>query len=464
MELLIEGGTVVTLDAKRRIIKDGAVVIKDNKIIDVDKAQVLKRKHPSIETLDAKGKLICPGLVDAHIHMAQMLARGLTDEIDNVTIRWSWDRVYPWEANLTQDDVYISAKLCAAELIKTGTTCAADPGAPHMDSVGKVLQETGLRGIIAEASMDQWSDEWPLPPGVRAFSTEEALKDSEALIKKWNKAANDRIRGWCSLRVMPNLSSNLIKGINELAHKYNVGIEIHAAVTKGRVDYIKKQTGFTKIKYLDSLGVLGPNWLMTHMIWITEDEIPLLKEHNVNVCHCPGASYHGGAGALSIGKFPEMINSGINVALGCDSSAANNSLDMFRTMYQVATGHKEARRDGDLISPEQALEMATINGAKGLMWNDQIGSIEVGKKADIIIVDYQKSNWVPTYDFSLIPNLVYSADGADVETVIIDGKIVMEDRVIKTFKEEEVVERAQKTAERLVSKLPYRLNPRWPIY
>jgi len=463
VDLLIEGGTVVTLDEKRRVIKNGGVAIKDDRIIEVNKARELKRKYPSVETVDAKGKLILPGFIDTHIHMAQMLARGLTDEIDNVRVRWSWDRVYPWEANLTEEDVYISAKLCAVELIKTGTTCVADPGAPHMDSVARVLEESGLRGIVAIASMDQWSDEWPLPPGVRASSTEEALRQSEALIKRWHRTANDPIRGWCSLRVMPNLSANLIKGINILARKYGVGIEIHAAVTKGRVEWIKKQTGYTKIKYLNSLGVLGPNWLMTHMIWITDDEIPILKEHNVNVCHCPGASYHGGAGAFSIGKFPEMIKAGINVSLGCDSSAANNSLDMFRAMYQVATGHKEARRDGGLISPEQALEMATINGAKGLLWDDQIGSLETGKKADLIIVDIKKSNWIPLYDFSIVPNIVYAGDGADVETVIIDGKIVMENRVIKTLNEEEVLEKSQKTAEKLVNQLPYKLYPRWRI-
>ena len=189
----------------------------------------------------------------------------------------------------------------------------------------------------------------------------------------------------------------------------------------------------------------------------------MLKERDVKVCHNPGASMHGAYGACIVGKFPEMLAKGITVVLGTDSSAANNSLDMFRAMYQVATAHKEIRLIPDLILPEKALEMATIDGARALMWDDEIRALEKGKKADLIIVDSTRPNWIPMHDFSIVPNLVYSGSGDDVETVIIDGKIVMENKILKTIEPKDVLQEAQKCSEKIVTSLGYKMNPRWRL-
>jgi 5-methylthioadenosine/S-adenosylhomocysteine deaminase len=199
------------------------------------------------------------------------------------------------------------------------------------------------------------------------------------------------------------------------------------------------------------------------MAVLTDDEVKMLKDHDVKICHNPGATLHGAYGAAVIGKFPEMLEMGITIGMGCDSSAANNSLDMFRTMYEVATVHKEIRLVPDLIPPEKALEMATIDGARALQWENEIGSLEKGKKADVIIVDTHRSNWVPMHDFSIVPNLVYAGEGADVETSIIDGRIVMEKRKILTVDVESILKRAQNAAAEIIAQLPYRIEPRWPI-
>jgi len=459
-DILIENGIVITMDSRRRIIKDGAVAIEGDKVIEVGKTNEVKRKHSADFRIDARQKIVMPGLIDAHVHSIQMLARGLADDID--LIGWIHDRILPYEAAMTDKDAYVSALLCCLELIRNGTTCFADPGGYRMESVAKAIEESGMRGIIAWASMDMHDPERPVPPALRT-TTEEALRRSEELIKKCHNMANGRIRVWTCLRVEPNVSEKLIKGINDLAKRYNVGVQMHAAVSKEQVEWVKKRTGLTVVEYLESLGVLGPHWLLIHMGWITDKEVHILKERDVKVCHVPGASLHGAYGSCSRGKFPELIKSGVTVGLGNDSSAANNSLDMFKAMYLAATCHKEARCDPTLISPEQALEMATVNNAKCLHWDNEIGSIEPGKKADIIIVNIRRSNYIPIHDFSIVPNLVYSGDGHDVETVIIDGKIIMENREVKTLDEAKVLDEAQKAAERIVGEIGLNIKPRWEI-
>ncbi len=463
MGLIVKGRWVVTLDERRRVIRDGAVAVEGDRIVDVGKQDAIRRKYTrGYELLGDEKKAVLPGLIDAHLHMTQMLARGLADDVDLIT--WIYKRVLPYEAVMTDRDVYISAMLCGLEAIKTGTTCFADPGGYRMENVARAVGELGIRGIIAWASMDIYDPARPVPEELRT-STEEAVKRNEELVRAFNGAFDGRLKAWCGLRVEPNVSAELITKINEVAKKYNVGIHMHNAVNKEQMEWVKRKTGKMTVEYLDSLGVLGPHWLLVHMGWVSDYEVELLRKHDVKVAHVPGATMKGAYGCIAFGKFPEMIEKGVTVCLGCDSSAANNSLDMFRAMYLVATAHKEVRYKPDLISPEQALEMATVNGAKALMWDQEISSIEPGKKADLILIDVKRPNWIPNHEFSLIPNLVYSGEGRDVDTVIIDGRIVMQDRKVVTVDEEEILEAAQRSSEgildRLKSKFGIEIKPRW---
>lgn len=464
MNLVVEGGYVITLDPARRIIRDGAVVVEDSRIIDVGKADEIRRKYPRYEAVDARKKIVLPGLVDGHLHQTQMLARGLADDVDLIT--WIHDRILPYEAVMDDRDAYMSALLCSMEAIKTGTTTAVDPGGYRMENVARAMAEIGIRGVIAWASMDVDDPARPVPRELKT-STDEAVRRNEELLKRCQGMGDGRITVWCGLRVEPNVSAELIARINDLALRHGVGVEMHNAVTKEQMEWVLKRTGKTTVEYLNSLGVLGPHWLLIHMGWITDNEVKLLKEKDVKVAHVPGASMKGAYGSIAFGKFPELVASGVTVCLGCDSCAANNSLDMFRAMYLASTAHKEVRYDADLILPEESLEMATLNGAKAVKMETQVGSLGVGKKADIIIVNPYNSNWVPNHEFALVPNLVYSAEGRDVETAIIDGRIVMENRRMTTVDEQKVLEEAQKSSERILLRLEekfgLKLSPRWPI-
>lgn len=463
VDIIIDHALLLTMDPQRTMFQDGCLIIDKGRIVDVGDSTKVRPGYQSDKVIDARGNLVMPGFVDAHLHNAQQLSRGLADDVDLIT--WVYERIIPYEACLTDEDVYLSAMLSCIEMIRTGTTCASDPGGYQVDNIGRAYEETGMRGIVSWAGMDQWTDDRPLPdelPGKKG--TAETLAEMERVVSTWHGAASGRIRAAYGLRTEPNVSEELFKKTKQLADRDGVFIHMHTAVNQRQVDWMKKRTGYTSIEYLNHLGVLeGGNWLLAHMAAVTDAEIELLAKHDVKIAHQPGASVHGTYGAISRGKIPEMMKAGLTIGMGCDANSANNSLDMMRTMYLAATLHKEARLDPNLVPPERALEMATIEGARSIMWDDEIGSLERGKKADVIIIDIKQANWVPTHDFSIVPNLVYAGDGRDVTTTIIDGKIVMEDHTLTTVDVDDILERAQYAAQRLLTRLPYRLQPRWPL-
>ncbi len=451
------------MNPRREIVRDGAVLVEGDRIDWVGKRSDLdETRRRDAKVIDAAGKLVLPGLVDAHVHNSQMLARGISDDVDLLT--WLYERILPYEALVTGEDAYLSTLLCCTEMIRTGTTTTADPGSYRMDQVAQAMADIGIRGTISWAANDDSPRERPLPENLPGnVSTEESLRIQERLIESWQGAENGRIRVSYAIRTEANASEGLLKEIHRMARRDDLLIQMHTAVTPAQVEWMKKKTGKTSIEYLSSIGCLGPNWLLTHMACLTDREVDLLAETDTRVCHCPGASLKCVYGAVSQGKFPEMLAKGVTVALGCDASAANNTLDMFRAMYHAATAHKEARMDVGLIPPEKALEMATLDSARALRLEGEVGSIEPGKKADMIVVNPRHPNWTPIHEFSIVPNIVYAGDGHDVETSIIDGRMVMENGRLTTIDEEEILEEAQKAGERLVRELPYRLEPAWPV-
>lgn len=457
---LITNATVITVDEQRRIIKDGAVAIQDDQIVGVGKTSDLRAKFSGAELLKATRKIVLPGLIDTHVHLTQTLARGLADQV--TVPNWLYERILPYEVVMSGDDVYHSSMLACAEMIKTGTTCFADPGGYQMEHAGKAVDETGMRGVLAIASVDKQDDEHPLPSKIIA-TTEESVKTNEKLIKDYNHKADGRIRVFAALRGMLNVTKELIVKLNDLAQKYNTGMEVHAAFWRDNVAFVKKTTGLTDVRYLESLGVLDQNWMMIHMGWVDDEEIEILKKRDVKISYCPAPGMKMPLGTNVNKKIPKMIERGVTVSLGCDSTAADNSLDMFRAMWLNSTVHKEIYLDPMLMSAEQSLEMATVNSAKCLLWEKDIGSIQVGKKADLIIMDAHASNMVPMHDFSIVPNIVYSGDGSNVETVMINGKLVMENREIKTFDYNKVLDSAQKATEGIVEKVGYSIASRWQV-
>lgn len=464
VDIRIDNALVITMNISRDIINDCSVVVNDGKIIAIGKTKDIADNYSAEKLINAMGMIVLPGFIDAHVHNTQMLARGFGDDID--LIPWCFDYIYPYEAALTDEDTYLSTLLCAMEMIRTGTTCVVDPGGYRMDYVAHALRDVGMRGMVSWAGMDTWSPERHLPDNLPGkLDTKATLKEEERLVSTWHNAANGLIRASYGLRVESNVSDDLYREITRLAQRDGLLIQMHAAVTKSQVEFVKKKTGQTTIRYLNSLNVLGPEWFLSHVSFVDDDEVKIIADSGVRVCHNPGSSMHGGYGACALGKIPEMIEVGIVMGIGTDASCANNSLDMFRAMWQVATVHKEVRQRADVVPPEKALELATIEGAKAICWDNEIGSLEVGKKADLIIVNSHGSNWVPIHDFSIVPNLVYSGCGNDVETVIINGNLVMENRHFTTIDQGAVLNDAQAAAERILNSIPNGklLKPRWQI-
>ena len=451
------------MDKSRRIIRDGAVVIDGTRIVDVGKSgQVNPRSVDKV--IDARGKIVMPGLVDTHVHNEQTLARGLGDDI-GINI-FTFERIWPYEAVLSEDAAYSSALLSCVEMIRTGTTCCADTGGYNPGAVARAIRETGFRAVIAWPAMDVAPPGFSPPPGFKGLATvDEALRRMEEVVHRWNGHADGRVRTAYSLRTAVNISETLFRETKKLADRDGTFIQIHLCTHPTRVEATRKRHGTTVVDLLHRIDALGPNWLFIHAPYISNEEVQLIKDADAKVSHPVGASLHGTYGSVSRGKFPELFALGVTVGLGCDSTAANNSLDMFRAMNLAATVHKEVRMVPDLVSPEQALEMATIDAARALGMDDQIGSLEPGKLADVIVVSVSGTNWIPMHDFSIVPNLVYSGDGGDVETVIINGALVMESREIKTVDVSDVAARAQRAAEEIVERLPYRsqLKPMWKV-
>src|SRR5919109_297822 len=323
--ILIKNGMVITMDPRRRILKNGAVAIENDKIVEVGKTDTLK-SFQADKIFDATGRIVMPGLIDAHIHNVQMLSRGLGDDVD--LIAWCYDRIYPYEVILNQSDeyTYLSAMLCCAEMIRTGTTCGTDPGGYKMENVARAFVESGFRGIVSWSGMDQWSQDRPLPDGLLGkLNTDGTMREEEKLIRDWHGKENGRIRASYALRVEPNVTDELYRRINAAAERDRVLVQYHAAVNKDQVEWVRRKTGYTTITYMNKLGVLKSNWLLTHMAVLTDEEVKMLKDNDVKICHNPGATLHGAYGAAIIGKFPEMLDLGITIGMGCDSSAANNS-------------------------------------------------------------------------------------------------------------------------------------------
>lgn len=463
VDLLIHNGTVLTLDRHRRILHDGAVAVRDRRIVAVTSGPDAAAGFDAQRSIDAAGGLIIPGLIDVHLHHSQQLSRGLGDDVDLVS--WVYDRILPYEAAMDEADTEISALLSCIEMIRTGTTCASDPGGYHVDAVGRAVEASGMRAVLAWAGMDRWPSDRPVPAALPGkLSTQQTLDALTRTAATWHHAADDRIRVAYGLRTEPNVSDDLFRATKELADRDRTFIHIHIAGTDRQVRWMRERTGHSSIGHLDALEVLDSNWLLAHVAAIDARDVELIARADARIAHQPGASTHGCYGAISHGHIPELMASGVTVGLGCDANSANNSLDMFRAINLAATLHKEVRLDPGLVPPERALEMATVDAARAIHWEDTIGSLEVGKAADIVVVDTTGPNWVPLHDFSLVPTLAYSGQGTDVRTTIVDGQVLMEDRRITTIDVDAVLAEAQGRAERLLARLPYRLQPAWPVH
>ena len=460
VDLLINHGLVVTMDRERHLISDGAVAIADGAIVAVGKTDVFADSYIAADTIDARDKLVMPGLIDGHNHPVHFLSKGFIDDM-KFPERWR-DRVWPYEIGLSDAEAELAATGTFLEMIRHGTTCFADPGTFQPDAIAAAVGRVGIRGVISRLTSDV--DDPTAPPDYTA-DTDTAVATAEAVVDKWHGAYDGRLRAWFSLVRTGHVTDQLCGRIKQRSDALGVGIHAHLAATPGEVKATREAHGVGPVERYRRIGVLGRNAYLVHMGWIEEDDIAVLKEHDVSICHCPSASMFGGFGCIAHGKFPELVDARVRVVLGTDACAVSRFLDMVRVMYIAACGHKDVRVDPTVIGAHKALEMATTDAAAALLWDgvDGIGSLEGGKRADLIIVDTDGIGWQPNPLLNPIGNLVYSNTGDAVRTVIIDGRIVMQDHEFQTINEADYRKEAATASTAILDRIDTPLRSAWPI-
>ena len=452
---------LITVDPKRRIITDAAIAIERDRIAAIGKTAELEPRYRSAQkVIDAHNFVALPGLIDCHIHTSFQLARGLADEVS--AQKFLFERMYPYEGLLSDEESYWSASLCVLELLRNGVTTFIDAGNYAPDETARVAGDAGVRAVIAKSGMDIVKSSFGALPERFQETTERVLETEEATVKKWHGSHDGRIRAWFQFRGIPNSSDRLVQGLKELADRYHTGVQTHACFSKETLEACRSQFGLTEIERLNRLGVLGPNVLLVHAGWVSPHEFASLKHHDAKIVAAPSSSLHNGYGNIVMGKIPELLEMGVAVGLGSDH-ASSGIVDLVQEMTLVTGGYKETRLSTSVMPPERVVEMATINGARCALWEDEIGSLEVGKKADITLFNTRTPQWQPLYN--PVSNLVYSATGGSVDTVICNGKILVQGGKTRTLDEERIYKEVRRLMPGILSKtkLEERIKPKWPV-
>lgn len=447
MRTLLKHAMIVTMDDKGQVYTNGNLLFEDDRILQAGTAPV--DENTCDEVLDLTGKLILPGLVNTHVHTSQQLARGLADDVDLLT--WLHDRIWPYESSMTEEDSYISTLFCAAEQIKAGVTAIAEPGGQFVSGMAKAIEEAGIRAKLANSVMDCGEG----LPKAWQHSTEEELNRQEEDIQRFHGTADGRIEVWFGIRTIFNATDELMLRTKELADRYSVGIHMHVAEAKSEVEYVKERLGVQTVTHLKDLGFLGPNLLAAHTVWLTDGEVEMFREHGVKVSHNPASAMR----VLGFARVPRMLQEGICVAIGTDGAPTNNRMDMVDEMWVTSLIHKGWRLDPTVVKAQEILRMATANGAKALQDGLLYGSLEPGKKADLIIINPDSVGMQLMHD--PIANLVTSMHSTNVESTICNGKWLMRDRKILTFDEKALIQEAKLRAESIRSRVGIRMPERF---
>jgi 5-methylthioadenosine/S-adenosylhomocysteine deaminase len=453
---------LITVDPQRRIFTDGAVAIERDKIAGVGKTKDLEPQHAAAkQVIDARGMVVLPGLIDCHIHTAFQLARGLADEVS--AQKFLFERMYPYEGLLDAEESYWSAQLCVLELLRNGVTTFIDAGNYFPEQTARVVGEAGVRCAIARSGMDIAKSPFGALPERFLESIDEILEREEETVKTLHGAHDGRVHGWFQFRGIPNSTDQLITRLKQKADQYHTGVQTHACFAKETVEACKTQFGVTEIDRLERLGVLGSNVLLVHAGWVGPAEVEMIRKRDPKLVAAPSSSLHNAYGNLLMGKIPEFLEMGIAVGLGSDH-ASSGIVDLVQEMFLVTGGYKETRMNTNVMPPERVVEMATINGARCALWEKEIGSLEVGKKADLVLFNTWTPQWQPLYN--PVSNLVYSANGSSVDTVVCDGKILMQKRKLKTLKEDQIYREVGRVMPGILkkTKLEEKIKPKWPIY
>ncbi len=460
-KLIIGGGTVLTLDPDRQIIEDGAVAVRDDRILDVGKTKEIQKEHPEAEVLDVEGDIIMPGIVDAHVHLAQALLRGCADDLP--LIPWLTERVWVLQGCFDEEDGRVSAELCMLEMLRSGTTAFIETllaGRYGLDGIAETVEQSGIRAGLAKSIMDVATyAESPVPMFAGMIETKETTFDeARELHEKWHGKADGRIQIWLGPRTLGGTTPECLREVAALAHELDIRMNIHFCEVPEDVKFFREQYGKRPTELFEELGLLGPNMMLIHCVWLDEEDINTIARTGTHVVHNPASNAKLGSGFAPVDK---MLRAGVNVAIGCDGGPSDNNYDMVLEMRWASYLQKVNRLDPTLLPAETVLEMATLGGARAMGLEDDIGSLEIGKKADVVVLDVHRPHIVPCPD--PVSAVVCAARGDDVQHVLIDGKWVVQDEKVLTLNEEDVLKRASGRAKGLYERAGIKIQPRWPV-
>ena len=432
VDLIVYNAIVVTMDAAARVLPRGAVAIRGNEIVAVETAESIASSFSAKETIDAEGQIVMPGLINTHGHAPMVLYRGLADDL--ALMEWLQNYIFPAEAKtVTPAFVRAGTRLAALEMIQSGTTTYADMYY-FEEEIGRVTREAGMRGVLGQTILQF--------PVADAKNAAEGLARTEAFLKEF--AGDELITPAIAPHAMYTNDAATLKSARAMADKYQAQVIIHLAETSDEAQNSQKQHKMSPTRYLESLNFWGPRTLAAHSVWLDDADIQILAKRKVGVSHNPESNMKLASGTA---KVPAMRAASINVGLGTDGAASNNDLDMFEAMRQAALLQKHATGDPRALPAKDALAMATIEGARALGMSDRVGSLEQGKRADLIVVSMAGARQTPMYD--PISHLVYVARGEDVRTSIVNGKVLMRDRKMLTLNEADVIREANEIAKQV---------------
>ena len=458
VDTLIRGALIVTMDAQRRILTDGAIAFRDGAIAAVGKTAEVAPRVSAAEVIDGARFVVTPGLVNGHIHVTgEPLTRGFVPDDTG----W-YDNVFNWLIPLytAQDegDERLAAQLAAAELLRNGVTSFIEAGTiRHLDAAVDGLKAIGIRARVA-----QWAQDRAFAPDEdQAALTRAAVAVMQAELERFPGGPDVLVSAWPSLVGHMTGTDDLWREATALARAYGVGVSAHMSPVEADPDWYLANTGRRPIQQLAEIGALGPHLCLTHAIHLDASELDLLAQAGANVAHCPMSALKGAYGASGAGRFPEMAAMGVNVMLGTDGANNGNVGDLMRAMFLAAGLFKDARRDEKVFPAHEVLTMATLNGARGIGLSDHIGSLEVGKRADVVLHDIDRPEWRPLGE--VVNQLVWSADGRGVHTVFVDGRKVVDAYRCTRVDELALYERAERAGRAVFARAGLKIRSPWPV-
>lgn len=434
MKILIKNALILTMDEKLSKFK-GNIAITDTRIEKISKSEI---EGTFDKVIDAEGKIAMPGFVQPHIHLCQTLFRGTADDME--LLDWLKYRIWPLEGAHDEESIYYSAMLGISELIKGGTTSIVDMETVHYtDNAIKAIYDSGLRAITGKVMMDYGTE----VPASLMERKEDSIAESVKLLKKWHKADDGRIEYAFTPRFVVSCSEELLLEVSKLSKEYGVKVHTHASENRGEIAFVQQDRNMRNINYLKKVGLLNENLILAHCIWLDDEEVELISKSNAKVVHCPSSNLKLSSG---IAKIPELLERGVNVGIASDGAPCSNNLDAFMEM-KLSSLIQKVTIGPKAMECKQVLYLATMGGAKVMGKEKEIGSIEEGKKADIIILDLNRVHNAPSFNENEESQIVFSGKTENVITTIINGKVVMEDRKLLNFDEESITRNCNRSIE-----------------